>query len=325
MCGFLTNVGEMESTDSLFLLTATVMTPLFIYIIMGYVGGKFLKLERETIATFLFYLINPLAIFHNLAHTKIEHTLFLIPIIFFVLSCLICIIFYYLGKRIWNNEIQNIIAYSAGTGNVGYMLFPIIIALFGQEYAAPFFLIVVGISLYENSLGFYISAAGKYTARNSLIKLMKLPTLYAFILGASFSYFDIQVYSVITTFTNNVSGLYTVVGMMMIGLSLAPIKRLKIDFKFLGVSILARYIVWPAVMFGTIIIDRNITHLYSNNLHQLFMISAFIPMAVTSLVLATIFEIHPEKVAMSVMITTVTAIIYIPLIIKFILTYGIAI
>jgi len=87
---------------------------------------------------------------------------------------------------------------------------------------------------------------------------------------------------------------------------------------------LARYVVWPAVTIGLVIIDQKITHLYSHDLHQLFMVATFIPLAVTSLVIATIFNIHPEKVAVSVMLTTVTAIIYIPLIIKFILTYGTA-
>jgi predicted permease len=322
--GFLVSVDKMQSTDSLFLLTTTVMIPLFIYIIMGYVGGKVLKLDRETIAKLLFYLINPIAIFHNLVHTKVEHTLFLIPIIFFAISCLICLIFYYLSKKIWDNEIKNIIAYSAGTGNVGYMLFPIVTAIFGQEYSVPFFFIVVGVSLYENSLGFYISAAGKYTARNSFIKLIKLPTLYAFILGIIFNYFGTQVHPIFTKFTSNVSNLYTVIGMMIIGLSLAATKSFKIDFKFLGMMTLARYVVWPAVTIGLVIIDQKITHLYSHDLHQLFMVATFIPLAVTSLVIATIFNIHPEKVAVSVMLTTVTAIIYIPLIIKFILTYGTA-
>lgn len=287
---------------------------------MGYIGGKILKLERETIATLLFYLINPIAIFHNLAHTKVDHALLLIPIMFYALACLICIVFYFLAKRLWKNELKNILAFSAGAGNVGYLLFPIVLEIFGPEYIAPFFLVVVGISLYENTLGFYISAAGKYTAHDSLMKLLKLPTLYAFIFGVIFSHFEVSIPHFCSTFTYNVSGMYTVVGMMMIGLSLAPVKHLAIDFKFLGMASLARYVAWPAAMFALITIDRNFTHLYSDKLHQLFMVSVFIPMAVTSLVLATILKIQPEKVAVSVMITTVAAIIYIPLIIKFIVT-----
>lgn len=309
----------MESTDSLFFLTGNIMAPLFIYILMGYIGGKVLKLERETVANLLFYMINPIAIFHNLAHTKVDHALLLIPIMFYALACLICISFYFFAKKLWKNELKNILAFSAGAGNVGYLLFPIVLTVFGQNYIAPFFLIVVGISLYENTLGFYISAAGKYTAHDSLMKLLKLPTLYAFIFGIIFSHFEVSIPSFCSTFTYNVSGMYTVVGMMMIGLSLAPVKRLEIDFKFLGMAALARYVVWPVAMFILITIDKNITHLYSNDLHKLFMISVFIPMAVTSLVLATILKIQPEKVALSVMITTVAAIIYVPLIIKFIM------
>jgi predicted permease len=40
-----------------------------------------------------------------------------------------------------------------------------------------------GITLYENTVGFFIVARGRNSIQKSFLKVVKLPTLYAFIAG----------------------------------------------------------------------------------------------------------------------------------------------
>jgi len=301
----------------LFYLVSQTATPLYIYIIMGFVAGRLLNVKQESITQMLFYLVNPIVIFHNISTVRITHTMIAIPIGYFLISCIVCLIFYFLGKKLWSDDTKNILAFSAGTGNLGYMMMPIVYVFFGQEMLVIFFLMIAGMSLYDNTLGFYISASGKYSARESIAKVLKLPSIYAFILAIIASTFEVRMPDSIAIFTKNISVMYSILGMMVIGLSVSNIKKIEIDFKLLGMCILARFIVWPLATYAVVLLDRNILHLYPEKYHQLWMVVSFIPLGINSLIVATILNNKPEKITTALIITTASALIYIPLVIKF--------
>lgn len=298
-----------------FSLVAHSLTPLLIYIIMGYIGGKVIKIEKDSIANFLFYLVNPIAFFYNISKTEISGSLIAVPFIFFITGCIICVSFYFIGKKIWSDDTANLLALSSGTGNIGYIMLPLIYVFFGAKYLPMFFLIVIGISLYENTLGFYMSAAGSYTAKDSLIKLLKLPTLYAFILAVIFSLLKLKLPETIALFAKNISQLYSVLGMMVIGLNMAYIKNYRIDFNFIMMAYLARYVVWPIATAIIIFMDDYIFHLYDHPTHTIWMVIAFIPMGVNVMTVATILKNKPEKVVTAILISTIMALFYVPLVI----------
>jgi predicted permease len=176
---------------------------------------------------------------------------------------------------------------------------------------------IAGLSLYDNTLGFYISASGKYSASDSIIKVLKLPSIYSFILAIFISKFEIRMPDSIMLFSKNISVMYSILGMMVIGLSVSNIKKIEIDFKLLGMCLLARFVVWPLATYCIILLDRHFFHLYPEKYHQLWMVVSFIPLGVNSLVVATILNNKPEKITTVLIITTVSALIYIPMAIKF--------
>ncbi len=303
--------------SNLFYLVSQTATPLYIYIIMGFIAGRMLKVQQQSITQMLFYIVNPVVIFHNISIAKLDPNMILIPIGFFIACCFMCLFFYYLGKKIWPDDTKNILALSAGTGNLGYMMLPIIYVFFGQELVVVFFLMVVGMAFYENTLGFYISAAGRYSAGASLLKVLKLPSLYSFVFAVIVNKMHIAIPDSIAVFTKNISVMYSILGMMVVGLSVSNIKKLEIDFKLLGMCILSRFVAWPLLSYLIVIIDRNILHIYTSQIHQLWMVTSFIPLGVNSLIVATILNNKPEKITSALLITTVTAFLYIPLAIKF--------
>ncbi len=297
-----------------FSLVANNLAPLFIYIMMGFVGGRVLNIDRLSIANFLFFLVNPVVFFYNISTADVTSSLIAIPVIFYILSCSICLLFYFLGKKVWHDDTANLLALASGTGNVGYFMLPIVITFFSSEYYPMFFLMIIGVSFYENTLGFYISAAGTHTKIESLKKLLKLPTLYAFILALIFSYFKLELPEPLFVFSKNISRLYSILGMMVIGLSIATIRNYRIDLKFVGMAFLARYVVWPIGSALLVFLDDYIFHIYDKNAHKLWMIAAFIPMGVNVMIVAMILKNKPEKVATAVLFSTITAMFYIPLV-----------
>lgn len=305
--------------QNLFYLVSQTATPLYIYIIMGFLSGRVLRVQQESITQMLFYIVNPVVIFHNISVVELNRELLAIPICFFLLCCAMCLFFFFIGRKIWDDGTANLLAFSAGTGNLGYMMLPIIYVFFGKELLVVFFLMVVGMAFYENTLGFYMSAAGRYSPYESLVKVLKLPSLYSFVLAIIVSKMHIKMPESIGVFTKNISVMYSILGMMVVGLSVSNIKKLEIDFKLLGMCILSRFIVWPMVTYIVILIDRNILHIYTDKIHQLWMIVAFIPMGVNSLIIATILKNKPEKITSALIITTITGLIYIPLVVRFVI------
>lgn len=306
---------------NLFYLVSQTATPLYIYIIMGFIAGRMLNVQQQSITQMLFYIVNPIVIFHNISIAKIAPNMIFISIGFFMLCCTMCLTFYYLGKKIWSDDTKNILALSAGTGNLGYMMLPIVYVFFGQELVVVFFLMVVGMSFYENTLGFYISAAGKYTVKQSIIKVLKLPSLYSFVLAITANKIGITMPDGIGVFTKNISVMYSILGMMVVGLSVSNIKKLEIDFKLMGMCLLARFVAWPLAAYLIVVIDRHILHIYTDQIHQLWMVTSFIPLGVNSLIVATILNNKPEKITSALLITTVTAFLYIPLAIRFFIDF----
>src|SRR5262249_46379322 len=144
----------------------------------------------------------------------------------------------------------HILAFSVGSGNTGYFGLPVAVALFGQEAVPWVILAVLGVILYENSLGFFVTARGHHTLRESLGRISRLPSLYAFLAAATLNLgFGYRLPPDVATLADGFRGAYSILGMMMIGLGVAQ-SGLRFDAKFLGLAFLGRFVAWPVVVFS---------------------------------------------------------------------------
>ena len=113
----------------------------------------------------------------------------------------------------------------------------------------------------------------------------------------------------------NVRGAYATLGMMMIGIGLADIKEYKLDFKFIGASLIIKFLLWPLVALAFIALDKIFFHAYDPVVYKMLILFSAAPLAANNIVIATVLDLHPEKVAASVVLSTVFALFYVPLII----------
>src|SRR5260221_14439938 len=111
--------------------------------------------------------------------------------------------------------------------------------------------------LYENTIGFFIAARGHHTVTESLGKLLKLPLIYAVVLGLLANLLRLHLGEEYRDVITDFKGAYTVLGMMIIGLGLAGITEYKIDLLFTGISFLARFFVWPILVLSIIFLDTH--------------------------------------------------------------------
>lgn len=301
---------------SVFWLLLIKLIPLYVIIVIGYIAGKYLNVKKESISPLLIYIIAPLVIFNGTVTADISFANLSLPLLFFVLASMISVGFYWVSKSIWADSTRNILAFTAGTGNTGYFGLPVAMALFNPEQVSLVVLSILGFVLYENSLGFYLTARGSFSVKDSLMKVVKLPTIYAFLIGLLVNLSEISLGQIYIDNIANIRGAYTVLGMMLIGLGLASIKEYKFDWKFLGATFLAKFLVWPILILAVILLDNVWLNLYPTGIQQVMVLMSIVPLAANTVAFATELKAQPEKASLAVLLSTVFALVYIPTIVS---------
>ncbi len=289
------------------------LIPLYLIIFLGYIAAKKLQAQKETIGKLLMYIIAPVMIFYGSYTVELELTHLSLPVLFFVVCSCIALLFLRIGTIIFKQDsTKNILAFTAGAGNTGYFGLPVVLTLLGEQAFSLAVMAILGFILYENTVGFFIAANGSHTAKESFIKVIKLPTVYAFIIGLLLNALHIPLGELVTTTVSSFKGAYTVLGMMIIGMGLATVTMKHIDITFITLSFIAKFFCWPLIMGGIIFIDTMFIHAYSIQIHQLFIFMAIVPLAANTVTVATECKVHPDKAALAVVLSTLFALFYIP-------------
>jgi malate permease and related proteins len=216
----------------IFLTLLAKIIPLYILIFLGYVAGKYLHVKKEPIATIVIYIITPMIIFWGAYTSAISASTISLPFLTFITACIICLLFYRIGKFFFKDSTANLLGFIAGEANVGYFGLPVAIALFSPQLVALYTMAIIGSNLYESTLGFFIAARGHNTAADAMKRLLKLPIVYAFFLGLLLNIANIDLGQIYYGFAESFKGAYVVFGMMIIGLGLSEVTRSKFDENF---------------------------------------------------------------------------------------------
>lgn len=295
-----------------FLLLLGKLVPLYLIIGLGYLGGKFLNAQKETVAALLIYIIAPVVVFDGVLRADLTASILVLPLFFLTTCSLLCFAWYRVGAYLWADATRNIFAFTAGTGNTGYFGLPVALAVLGPEYLSPVVLSTLGFLLYENTVGFFVTARGHHTVQESLHKVSRLPTVYAFVLALLAHALPFPLGENYQTVATSFRGAYSVLGMMIIGLGLADIQKVVFDGKFLGLTFAAKFIVWPLWIFLAILLDEATFGLFSNAEQKTMILMAIVPLAANTVAFASALRAEPEKASLAVLLSTLFALFFIP-------------
>ena len=261
----------------------------------------------------MIYIITPVVVFSGVVTISLNAKIFSLPLLYFIPACSMCLVFYYLAGKFWTGTEKNILGYAAGTGNTGYFGLPLILAFFDPTYFSIAVFISFGGILYESTVGFFIVAKGSFSFKQAMYKMVTLPTIYAFLIGICINYAHITLNQPIVDALTYFKGAYVVLGMMLIGLSLSEVNRTSVDIKFSSFACVAKHIVLPIFATSLVLADIHFFHVYDSMVHAVFLIMMIVPIASNTVALATLFNTHPQKMAVTVLTSTIIALVYIPL------------
>jgi len=294
---------------------ALKILPLYVTIALGYLLIHLFHTKKEDIASLLIYLIGPVVIF--IASYKVELNLAVafLPIVLFLLSSTLSLLSLKFSNSFFQDNTKNILAFSAGTGNTGYFGIPLAIILLDESLANIYIFTVLASLLYESTVGFFVVAKGHYSINQSLLKVVKLPSLYALIFGLILNISEVKLSENLLDYLDYFKGTYAILGMMMIGMGLKGLKNVGIDKLFISFAFVIKFIIYPLCALFIIWIDSTFLHFFSSGLYQVMFIFSIVPMAGNTVAVASLLKVHPEKASLAVVLSTFLSIFTIPIMI----------
>ncbi|MDR1461517.1 MAG: transporter [Campylobacteraceae bacterium] len=287
--------------------------PLYINITFGYLASKKLGVAREMIAPLIVYIIAPVVVFGATFQVKLDKNIVLIPLIIFAISAGLCFLTFFISKKIWQDRTKNLVAFSAGTGNTGYFGIPLAFILLSPDAANIYVLALVMSFLYEYTIGFYIISRSSYTFSQSMIKIVKLPVIYAAAAGLTCNILNVDFGNGFVNYLDSFRGAYSTLGMMMVGMGLIGIKEIGMDMKFIGMTFFAKFIMWPLVALLTAFLDKNFFHVLNEDAYNVIFVYSIVPMAANTVIMATLFKVKPEQASLAILLSTLFAFFTIPI------------
>jgi len=299
---------------ALFSLIFFKIISILLSIIIGFLAGKIAKVGSEDISNLLFYFIAPIVFFSVPASASLDYSSLSLSIITFFIASFLSIFSFYFFKIYWSDHTLNIIAYSAGAANTGYFMLPIASTLFDNYTLSLYMMAAVGVSLYDCSIGYYMCMRNISSTKDSVLRLLKMPTLISFALGCAFSLSGLRLPDFLEDFIYNMRAAYSVLGMVIIGLGLSTMKKFTIDKKFTLALCSAKFIFYPIAINLFILADRFFLHWFDSSAYYALQLISTAPIAANTMVMAGLLKFPQEKVATSLLLSLGIALIYIPLI-----------
>lgn len=298
---------------SVFLTLLAKIIPLYVSIILGALSTAKLRCNKDTIAKILLFLLAPLIIFNATVSVNLDFSVIFLPSFFFILSSVLAFVILFFAKFTYSDNTANLLAFSTATGNTGNLGIPLAIIFLEPHLVDIFIFTVLASLLYQNSVGYYITAKGNFSSIESVKKVLKLPVLHAFILGLIVNLLGWQIPEMFSDYTDYLKGAYAILGMMLLGMGLEKMRsNNSFDIKFISLTLFIKFLIWPLCVIVFAYFDRAFFHILNEDLYLVMFIFSIVPLAGNTVTVATILNVKPEKMSVAVFISTVVSLVYIP-------------
>jgi predicted permease len=297
--------------DLVSLLVANII-PLYILIALGFIAGKWLDVNLPSMATVAIYILAPIVNFGAMAQMKFTPEYIALPLIIFCGSAFIGTATYQITAILRKNNTANLAGMASVTGNTMYFGLPVVLALLGPEWVGVYALLNLGTFLNEIGLGYFFGARGEATVKGAMMKVLKFPVIHAIWLGLLYNLSGLALPSSFIQYWNYSIGAWVIIGMMIIGVALAKQSRLDIDLKLLVNLFVPKFLIWPLFVFGVILADMHVFKAFGNEIYQMLAIIGAVPLAGNLVAYAANFNLHPERAAAAVLISTILALFTVP-------------
>ncbi|WP_138435419.1 AEC family transporter [Marinobacter shengliensis] len=291
------------------------LLPLYVTVALGWVAGRYLEASGKHIAGIMLYIVTPSVVFSGVMAAPLTPQVILLPALVFGFCTLIALIHLAIARKLLTDGSASVIPLSVGTGNTGYFGIPVALLLFGEQGLALYIVCMLGTTLFENSVGFYLAARGKYSIRDALVRLARLPSVYAFAAAVALNLSGVSIPEAFVPLFDNLRGAYSILGMMIIGMGILSFRGLAGNPVFTGLAFFGKFVSWPALALAFWWLDAQVLGIYDLAVHQAIFLISITPIAANTVVIATLLDAAPRQAAGTTLLSTLFALGFIPVMI----------
>jgi len=292
------------------------LLPLYLTVVLGWIAGRYLQASARHIAGIMLYILTPAIVFSGVMAAPLSPQVILLPFLVFAMASVLGVVHLKLARRLLGDNSANIMPLCVGSGNTGYFGVPVALLLFGEEGLGLYVVCMLGVTLYENSLGYFLAARGRYGLGDALRRVAKLPSVYGFVLAVLLNLSGAGIPDVFVPLFDNLRGAYSVLGMMIIGMGISSLRGLAGNFRFTALAFWGKFVAWPLLACLFWWLDACYLGVYGLAVHQAVFLISITPIAANTVVIATLLETSPRQVAGTVLLSTLFALVYIPVMIS---------
>lgn len=312
--------------------------PLYFVIGLGFIAGKYLGVQRESIAPLLLYIVVPVVTFKGILESEIDAQTLTYPLYFLCLGIFMSLAFFSIGRFLgFSKEKAGLLSLCTSLVNVGYYGLPLVLLVLGEEALGIAVMLILGLAIHECSVAYLMAASGKYHPKEALKKTFTLPILYSSLIAIGVNYFHkhyfvealahipisvqeralFPILNSLEVMMERFTGAYSLLGMIMIGLGISKLKKVKFDFTFMSLAYFAKFIVFPLLAFAFVYLNKNYWHFYDSLATDVIFLMSLAPIGANTITIATQLKLDVDKVAITTVISTVLALVYIPVVLSY--------
>ena len=287
-----------------------VILPIFIVAALGFWFGRRFHPDPHSLSRTAIYLFSPALVFQSTANSTLQAgEIGQILVFVTILFTLIAIMAYLLARTQHRLQAatQSAFVLSVLLSNSGNFGLSFVEFAFGQAGMQIAVLVVVMNSIMSNTLGIYIASAGTASMREGIINILKVPIIYATILGLIVKFGGIELPVPLTRSVGLLSQTAVPIMIVLLGIQLSRIS-FKGEFRAisqaLALASMARLLIVPVIILG-ITAFMSIQGLTRNVL----LLQLSTPTAVYATLLATEFGSDAQFVTINVLVSTVASLL----------------
>ncbi|MBI3440947.1 MAG: hypothetical protein HY052_03960 [Proteobacteria bacterium] len=248
----------------------TTLIPLATLILLGWLVGRTQDIDLKSVTTILIYAISPVVAFLSTAQMHFKDIFVFLPGVTLILSATCDLSTFVIGRYcLKKKELGYLLPIAAGSGNNGYFGLPLAMAVFAPERVGIYFLVTLGVTFFEATLGYFFVARGHLSAAEALQRAIRIPVTYAIVAGLILSSLHLNLDPGLLKLYDAARGCYVSLGMMIIGMALAKHKRLAWDMDFLALSMFGKYGLWALFTTAFIWADTHLLKAYDADIHKM--------------------------------------------------------
>lgn len=300
----------------IFLKLYAALLPVVAFVGVGYLLKKKTNISTSWVSPLLIKVLMPILVIYHVSQTEVSK-IAIIPAITFLLALTMNLPAYLAHRSFAKKANYHLLSCAFAFFNVAFFGLPTVKALFGENEVPTLICIYIGTALYGDTIGYFQVARTKLSVRESLMKVLKIPLLYTFVVAIAGRLLGLALPSAIDPAMGVIGWIVSALGMTIIGVNLVGVDFGKLSPGYLG-KVFGLRILSAVLILGLLLwLEHSLIGQLEGKDLKMLALLPFFPVAANVTVFASFLKTEEERSALLVGLSLLIALVLVPLVARF--------